>query len=272
MEKIKWGWWLYNGVQVVIWVIVSGVLVGIAKLIEKEWGLDLEGWGSQIVTTIVIATVVSIIREKVERVAKAACRAAKLPPDGRDALWDAWWLQESAPNELPVPEPPPINFPMPLTLGDRATLWGCRILGMLGAVFAIASVFDRDWENFGSGIVGAVMFLGGAALVSRQIDVLQVNENGLYYGKTGSLVSWDSVECGWISVYRGFNGKGTNEWLCFQNVYDRIIFEAPIHRLPPAVRADLFAWLRARANLREPNLHDEIFEWLESISDFFVQR
>ena len=272
MEQIKRGWWLYNSVRVTICVVVSCVLVGVAKLIEKVAGIDFDSGGGEFVFTIVGAIVLGVTRSRAERVAKAACRAAKLPPDGRAALWTSRWLEESAPNELPVPEPPPINRPQPLALGDAVIVWVCRILGVVFAAYAILDLFNRDWQGFGIGIVGALVWLGGAAFGSRQVDVLQVNEDGLHYGKTGGLVSWDSVEDGWISVYRGFNGKGTDEWLCLENAYGREIFEAPIHRLPPAVRADLFAWLRARANLREPNLHDEIFAWLEDISDFFARK
>lgn len=242
MERIKRGWWLYNGILVIALVTVSGVLVGVNVILKKAWGLELGGW-----TTLPSMIAITLIKHKAEKLALAACRAAKLPPEGVISRW----LEKRAPDELPVPEPPPIDWPQPKPRNWPVWAWLSRILGALFAALSVASVFDRDWENFGLGIVGAVMFLGLLALAEREVYVLQANTIGLHYGKTGCLVAWDSVERGWVSQRHGFNGKATSEWLCLENARGRRIFDAPLQNLPPDVRADLFAWLRARTGLRD---------------------
>ncbi len=104
MEKIKRGWWLYYGIQVAVFSIVMGVYLGVRVLIKEAWGPDIKDWPEVL---FLIASTLTMNRA--ERLAAAACRKAGLPPGG----WVSCWLEKSALNEPPVPEPAPIDNPEP---------------------------------------------------------------------------------------------------------------------------------------------------------------
>ena len=70
------------------------------------------------------------------------------------------------------------------------------------------------------------------------------------------VVPWEAVARGWVYRTRASNGPVRDEGICLEDARGRRVWEFSTRSLPRDVRADLFAWLQARARLREPEAGD----------------
>ena len=245
-------WWLYYSVQMATVVALTGIVsLVVSVLLKRLWLLDNDSaarWA-----WLSFGIMQTVARSPAEKAALAACRAAGLSRDS----YVAHWLERVEPSEPPAPDPPPIDRSGQSAGARRVLAWMSALLGAVSAMLAVVSWFQRDWAGFTVGIVGALLCPLMGVLAWRLRCVLEVDERGLRHRLHESVVPWASIERGWVSKRHGVDGALCDEWLCLQDARGKRVWFSRIENLPPEVRADLFAWLRARANLRDPSADAE---------------
>lgn len=233
-------WWLYRSVYAMVMATVCG---GMVAALLWQWPSQKDsGWH----------WLVSLVAQvwahgPAQRAGIAACLAAGVPQDG----YIARWMEPVEPSDWPEHDPPSLAHRCRSPRNKRLRLWMISLVGVASAALSLVSWHQYNWTFLAVGAVCVLVSAVVAVFVWRDRAVLEVDGSGLRNVRTGRLVPWDSIEWGWMARERGVDGALQSEWLYLEDVTQRCVWWIRTEKLPPHVRADLFAWVRARANLRE---------------------
>ena len=250
MQRGSRVWWLYYGVQAAVFGAAVGALLGVRWLVKEAWGTDMNDWPSLLFTLVFLP-----LKWRAESVATVVCRRAGLWQEVPRGSRVERSLERVEPSGTPVPNPAPLDLARHSRRSDWTFVCSFAILGVLCVAGAVVSWRERDWDGFTTGAVGALVFLGLATfgLWSLYDDEVEVNERGLRRKYRNRITPWASIEGGKISQCRGSDGVLGSQMLRLEDAHGRRLWSGRIDDMPPQVRAELFAWLRARASLREPD-------------------
>ena len=247
MQRGSRVWWLYYGVQAAVLGIALGALLGVRWLVKEAWGPDILKLPSLLFLPVFLS-----LKWRAESVAIAVCRRAGLWREVPRGSRIERSLERVEPRGTPVPDPAPLDLAQHSRRSNRKLVCFFAIVSVLGAVLAVAGWRERDWDNFTTGAVLALLFLVFATVGLWSLyDEVEVDERGLRHKYRNRITPWASIRGGKISQCRGADGALGSQMLRLEDAHGRRLWSGRIDDMPPDVRADLFAWLRARTGLRD---------------------